>query len=60
MPYIKRKNLDGSYSVSSPKGTKSKHTTNTKAEAQIRLLRAVEHGWKPKKKKRVPNTKDME
>jgi hypothetical protein len=25
----------------------AKNTTLAKAEAQIRLLRAVEHGWKP-------------
>jgi hypothetical protein len=35
------------YSVSSPHGTKAKNTTKSKAEAQMRLLRGVEHGWKP-------------
>lgn len=27
----------------------AKHTTKAKGEAQIRLLNAIEHGWKPKK-----------
>lgn len=27
----------------------SKHTTRQMAMAQIRLLRGVDHGWKPKK-----------
>jgi len=35
------------YRVSTPGGVKAKGTTRTKAEAQARLLRAVEHGWKP-------------
>lgn len=46
MPYTMTK-TDGHYSVSSPHGIKSKRTTKKKAKAQIRLLRAVEHGWKP-------------
>lgn len=41
----------GGYKVSTPGGTKAKKTTKAKAEAQVRLLRAVEHGWKPTKKK---------
>jgi len=49
MPYKIRKNK-GSYSVTSPHGTRAKHTTKEKAEAQVRLLQAVEHnpGFKPK------------
>ena len=27
--------------------TTAKHTTKKKAQAQLNLLRAVEHGWKP-------------
>ena len=38
--------VDG-YRVSTPGGVKAKHTTKEKAEAQARLLRAVDHGWKP-------------
>jgi len=53
MPVTIRKS-GSRYSVSTPHGTKAKHTTTTKAEAQKRLLNAVEHGWKPtgKPKKR--------
>jgi len=39
----------GGYKVSTPHGVKAQHTTLAKAEAQKRLLNAVEHGWKPKK-----------
>lgn len=35
------------FKVVTPGGTKSKGTTKVKAEAQSKLLRAVEHGWKP-------------
>lgn len=34
------------YRVSTPHGTKARHTTKAKAEAQKRLLNAVEHGWR--------------
>lgn len=43
--------VKGGYRVSTPGGTKAKKTTKAKAEAQVRLLRAVDHGWKPTKKK---------
>ena len=36
-----------SYKVSTPSQVHAKHTTKKKAEAQARLLNAVEHGWKP-------------
>lgn len=39
--------VKGGYKVSTPHGTKSKHTTKAKAESQANLLRGVEHGWKP-------------
>jgi len=45
MPYTIRK--ANGYRVSSPHGVKAKKTTKKKAEAQMRLLRGVEHGWKP-------------
>lgn len=35
------------WSVKTPHGVKAKATTKKKAEAQARLLRAVDHGWKP-------------
>jgi len=52
MPY-KKKKVDG-YKVTSPHGVKAKATTEEKAEAQMRLLRAIEHDptFKPRKKKR--------
>ena len=46
------KKVDG-YRVSTPGGVKAKHTTKAKAKAQERLLNAVEHGWKPGKKRKV-------
>ena len=45
MPVTIRKK-DG-YEVRTPSGVKAKNTTKQKAEAQKRLLNAVEHGWKP-------------
>ena len=47
MPVITKRNKDGSYTVRTPGGVKAKHTTKKKAEAQKRLLNAVEHGFKP-------------
>ena len=35
------------HQVSTPGGVKAKSTTKAKAEAQKRLLNAVEHGFKP-------------
>ena len=48
---VKIKKVKGGYKVSTPHGTKAKKTTKKKAEAQERLLNAVEHGWKPTGKK---------
>jgi len=50
VPVKIRKGKSG-YVVSTPGGTKAKGTTKKKAEAQARLLNAVEHGWKPTGKK---------
>jgi hypothetical protein len=49
MPYKTRK-VNG-YKVTSPHGVKAKKTTLAKAKRQMRLLRAVKHGWKPTGKK---------
>jgi len=38
--------VDG-YRVTTPGGVKAKETTKKKAESQVRLLRGVEHGWRP-------------
>ena len=51
MPY-KLTKTGGKYRVSTPNGVKAKGTTKAKAEKQIRLLRAVDHGWKPTKRKK--------
>ena len=45
MPYKIRK-VNG-YRVSTPHGVHAKNTTKEKAEAQVRLMRGVEHGWRP-------------
>ena len=50
MPVTIRK-TNGGYRVSTPSGVKAKSTTKEKAKKQERLLRAVEHGWKPTGKK---------
>lgn len=42
--------VKGGYRVSTPGGVKAKHTTKKNAESQARLLRAIEHGFKPTKK----------
>jgi hypothetical protein len=47
MPAKKRKLPSGKYQVSTPSEVHAKGTTKTKAEAQVRLLNAVEHGFKP-------------
>jgi hypothetical protein len=51
MPYKIAKLPSGKYKVTSPHGTKSKGATLKNAEAQVRLLRGVDHGWKPTGKK---------
>ena len=52
MPVAITKNSDGSYQVRTPSRVHAKHTTYTKAIAQERLLNAVEHGWKPSRKRK--------
>lgn len=37
----------GRYQVRTPSNIHAKSTTLRKAKAQARLLRAVDHGWKP-------------
>jgi hypothetical protein len=49
---IKIRKVGGRYRVSTPGGVKAKGTTREKALAQARLLRGVEHGWKPTGKKK--------
>jgi len=52
MPVIIKKNKKGGYRVSTPGGVKARSTSKVKAKKQKRLLDAVEHGWKPTRKKR--------
>lgn len=47
MPVSIKKVGKGRVKVSTPNGIKAKSTTPAKAQAQKRLLNAVEHGWKP-------------
>jgi hypothetical protein len=47
MPYKTTPLKGGKVRVTSPHGVKAKSTTPAKAAAQERLLRGVEHGWKP-------------
>ncbi|MFH1010599.1 MAG: hypothetical protein V1784_05130 [bacterium] len=47
---VKIRKTKGGYRVSTPSGTKAKHTTKAKAMKQARLLRGIEHGMKPRKR----------
>ena len=46
MPF-RMKKVKGGYRVSSPNSVHAKKTSKKKAKSQMRLLNAVEHGWKP-------------
>jgi hypothetical protein len=50
MPY-KVSKVKGGYRVTSPHGVKAKHSSKSNVKKQLRLLRAIEHGWKPSKRK---------
>ena len=52
MPVTKKKLKSGKYQVRTPNAIHAKGTTKSKADAQERLLNAIDHGWKPDKKKR--------
>ena len=43
--------VSGGYKVKTPNAVHAKKTTKSKAMAQARLLNAIDHGWKPTKKK---------
>ena len=47
MPYFEQKVAKSKYSVKKGSHVYSKHTSKTKADKQIRLLNAIDHGWKP-------------
>jgi len=48
---VRIEKIDGSYKVSTPHGTKAKHTSLAKAMMQRKLLNAVEHGFVPRRNK---------
>ncbi len=50
MPAKIKKKAKG-FEVRTPNGVHAKNTTKKKAEAQQRLLNALDHGWKPTKGK---------
>ncbi len=52
MPYKKTKLKGGKVKVSGPSGVHAKATTKKKADAQVRLLQAIEHNpnFKPRKR----------
>lgn len=52
MPVTVKKNPTGGYEVRTPNGVHALHATKAHAEAQARLLNAVEHGWQPTGKKK--------
>lgn len=52
MPVTTRKLSTGKFSNSTPGGIKAKGTTRKKAEAQKRLLNAIDHGFVPTGKKK--------
>ncbi len=49
---VKIKKING-FRVSTPGGVKAKKTTRAKAMRQMRLLRGVEHGFRPTGKKAI-------
>jgi hypothetical protein len=57
MPYKTRKLKSGRVRVSGPSGVHAKASTPENAAAQVRLLRAVEHGWTPTGAKKAKNKK---
>ena len=47
MPYQMSKLKSGKYQIKGPSGVHAKGTSKAKADAQMRLLQGIEHGWKP-------------
>ena len=48
---VKVRKVRGGYRVSTPSGVKARRTSKRKAKSQARVLNAVEHGFKPKKRR---------
>ena len=51
MPAEIKDNGDGTYQVRTPNRVHSKRTSKKNAEAQVRLLNAIDHGFVPDKNK---------
>ena len=49
MPEKLTKNSDGTYKVTGPHGVHAKSSSKKNAEAQVRLLNAIDHGFVPGK-----------
>ena len=49
---VKVRKVKGGYQVRTPGGVKAKRTTKKKAAKQKRLLNAVEHGWRPTRRRK--------
>jgi hypothetical protein len=49
---VKIRKVKGGYRVTHGGKVSAKKTTKAKAKAQDRLLRAVAHGWVPKRRKK--------
>ncbi len=54
MPVKTRKLPSGKFRVSTPNMVHAKATSKKNADAQKRLLLAVEHGWKPTRRPVIP------
>lgn len=50
MPYRVQKLKSGRYRMSGPSGVRAKSSTKANVEAQLRLLRMIDHGGKPRRK----------
>lgn len=47
---VKISKTKSGYKVSTPNMVHARHATKSNAMKQARLLRAIEHGWKPSKR----------
>lgn len=52
MPIRIRKRKNGKYRVTDKGRVTARHTSKAKAKRQADLIRAVDHGWKPTRRRR--------
>lgn len=50
MPAVKIRLPNGKFRVVTPNGIHAKETSEENANRQVRLLNAIDHGFRPKKK----------